>query len=150
MRQRPKFSSHEREDKLLDYIAENKAEITRYLIVALVGEILLFFLDQFIGWAGLAQWFPVLHLFCWGVPFFFAVKLFVLRQKGSDAYEWMMQGMKFVMCFIAILLLIYQFFLGALQTVLAGKTAVQQLLVNLVREILYFVAVYKIIFKRKK
>ncbi len=150
MRQKPKLSYRQKEDRLLDYIAENKAEITRYLIVALLGEVLIFFLDRWIGAAGIARWFPMIHLFCWGVPYFFAVKLFVLRQKNTNGYEWMMQGMKFVMCFIAILLICYQFFLGALQAVLENKIAVQQMLVTLVRETLYFVAVYKIIFKKKK
>ena len=143
-----KKQNWEREDRLLDYIASHKAEITRYLIVVLIGELWRWILDNIIY-----NLSPVFLSFrsgftflLWAVPFFFACKLWVWKQRGDDGYTWGIQGMKFIMSIIIIavinalcgFLMQEWLLLGDKMTVLLG---------HLIEEILYFVAMFKFIIR---
>ena len=143
-------TQREKEDRLLDYIAAHQKEITRYLIVVLVGEVWQWFLSGF-----LYNLLPVLKPFqsacsflLWGLPYFIVCKLWVWKQKNDDRFIWMMQGMKFVMCVIVI---------GLLRSVLIGVLGLltsRPAVINMITisscEILYFIAMLKIVLKPPK
>ena len=142
-----KKQSWEREDKLLDYIAGHKSEILRYLVVVLAGEIVRWGIGIVCALVpALLPFQAALTFLLWGLPYFIACKLWVWRQSGDNGYVWATQGMKFLMCIFVIAFI--NMLLGMLLSSL-GETATR-LLTNIVWEILYFLAMLKIVLKTKK
>lgn len=142
-----KLSRREKEDRFLDYVATHKAEITRYLIVALAGEILLWAIARFAFplYPPLERFIIGIEFLCWGLPYFALCKLWVWRQKGDGPYVLAMQGLKFVMCFIVIFficLLTYNFLCS-----FTDRATLSTWLMKLLREILYFFAMMKIVIR---
>ena len=143
-----KKRSWEREDKLLDYVASHKAEITRYLIVVLIGELWRWTLANVIyNLSPVFQTFQSGFTFLfWAVPFFFACKLWVWRQGDDDGYHWGIQGMKFIMAIliIAVLNALCAYVMRDLMLLGSGMIT---LFGHLIEEILYFIAMFKFIIK---
>lgn len=143
-------SNWEREDKLLDFIATHRDVILRYLILVMVSELwqwllsaLVFPLSEF-----LTAYRAGFQFLLWAVPFFLICKLWVLKQTGDDSYTWMMQGMKYIMCVILITLICSV----AASLLFAGTEngTLINLLVKMLSEILYFVAMFKIVLTHRK
>jgi len=145
-----KKQSWEREDRTLDYVASHKAEITRYLVVVLISELWKWVLYNIIYSLS-----PVFGTFesgftflFWAVPYFFACKLWVWKQKGDDGYVWGIQGMKFIMAILIIALInVGVHFILELMMLGASLTVS---ISHLVEEILYFIALYYFILKPHK
>ncbi len=143
-------SNWQREDRLLDYIASHRAEITRYLIVVLVGEVWRWVLDNIIY-----NLHPVLQTFrtpctflLWALPYFLICKLWVWKQKGDNGYVWCIQGMKFMMAIIVIAVISAagHFVMNLMNL----GTSAQILSGHLLEEILYFIAMFKFIIRPEK
>lgn len=139
-----------REDRMLDYIAAHRAEITRYLIVVLVGEVWRWVLDNIIY-----NLHPLLLTFrtagtflLWALPYFVLCKLWVWKQKRDNGYVWCMQGMKFMMA-ILIIALISAAGHFVMDLMMLGKNA-QILCGHMLEEILYFIAMFKFIIRPEK
>jgi len=145
-----KKANWEREDKLIDYIVTHKAELTRYLIVVLVGEIWRWVLDNIIY--NLIPFMQTYRsgctFFLWALPFFAVCKLWVWRQTKDDGYVWGTQGLKFIMAILIIALInVGVHFILELMMLGASLTVS---ISHLVEEILYFIALYYFILKPHK
>lgn len=142
-------TQRQREDRLLDYIATHQKEIMRYLTVVLIGEIWQWVLATFIY--NLVPFFKAYQsafsFLFWALPYFVVCKLWVWRQRGDDKYTWMMQSMKFIMCGIVIGLI--RLIVVDLLGLMVGSAAVLNMLTVLCSEVLYFLAMYKIVLKPK-
>ena len=146
-----KAQNWDREDKLLDYIASHKSEITRYLIVVLVSELWRWILANVIynlSPVFLAYQSGFTFLF-WAEPYFFVCKLWVWKQKGDDGYTWGIQGMKFIMCIIVIALINALCGYVMQELLLLGEN-MQTMCGHLIEEILYFTAMFKFIIQPEK
>ncbi len=146
-----KRQSWEREDRLLDYIASHKGEITRYLIVVLISELWRWTLGNIIY--NLAPFFQTFQsgftFLLWAVPYFFVCKLWVWKQRGDDSYTWAIQGMKFIMSIIVIAVI--NALCGyVMKDLLLIEGSLLTLLAHLIEEILYFIAMFKIIIQPEK
>ena len=140
----------EREDKLLDYIAAHQKEITRYLIVVLIGEVWQWLLGRVIYplVPPMQTYSTAFTFLLWALPYFLACKLWVWQQTGDDRFVWMMQGMKFIMSIIVIALL-----RGVLFSLLKGlsdRPTFVNMLGILFSEALYFIAMLKVVLKPVK
>ncbi len=144
-----KKQNWEKEDKLLDYIAGHKAEILRYLVVVLVGEVLRWALGLGCALVPVLQPFQTaLTFIIWGLPYFLACKLWVWQQRGDGPYEWATQSLKFIMTILAVALLTA--LAKGLLAAAGMNDSVCRLLSNLLWEALYFVAMLKFVLKPKK
>lgn len=146
-----KKQNWEREDRTLDYVASHKAEITRYLIVVLASELWKWVLYNIIY--NLSSVFGTFEsgftFLFWAVPYFFACKLWVWKQKGDDGYTWGIQGMKFIMA-ILIIAVINALCGYVMRELLLLGTGMITLLGHLIEEILYFIAMFKFIIRPEK
>ncbi len=144
-----KKAKWEREDRLLDYIAEHKAEILRYLVVVLIGEVLRWGLG--ILCAVIPRLLPfqsAVTFLCWGLPYFVVCKLWVWKQSGDTSFVWAAQSLKFIMTILAVALLMIP--VQLIFELLALPVAASKLLSNIIWEILYFLAMLKFVLKVKK
>ncbi len=144
---RNKLTRRQKEDRFLDYIATHKAEITRYLFVVLAGEILLWALGAFLftPYPSVRPFANLIEFILWALPYFILCKLWVWRQKGDGPYVWMAQGLKFVMCIIVVGILCAA--VTGLLSRFTGRAGLSAWLTTLLREILYFFAMMKLIIR---
>lgn len=147
MAKKNKKTNWQREDKLLDYIVTHKTEITRYLVVVLVGELWRWTLDNIIY--NLVPFMKTFSngftFFLWALPYFVVCKLWVWKQR-DDGYTWGMQGLKFLMSIFVIM--IANSLVGVLfNSILMLGTALSVSLSHLIEEILYFLAMFYFVLK---
>ncbi|MBR5782787.1 MAG: hypothetical protein IKY33_01010 [Clostridia bacterium] len=151
MAKRQKKQKWEREDRLLDYITTHKAEITRYLVVVLIGELWRWVLDNIIY-----NLFPFMLTYrsgftfiLWALPYFLACKLWVWRQTEDDSFTWGTQGLKFIMSILVIAVIN----IGVnilMSDILLLNSSLAALFGHLAEEILYFIAMYYVILQPHK
>lgn len=149
MANKSKKARWEREDKFLDYVAGHKNVILRYLYVVLIGEVLRWALG--IICSSIPALFPfqnAITFLCWGLPYFVVCKLWVWEQKGDTYFVWATQSMKFLMTILAVALLLIP--VQILLQPLPLPAGVTKLLINIIWEVLYFIAMFKFVLKVKK
>ena len=144
-----KKSNWEKEDKLLDYIAGHKKEILRYLVVVLIGEVLRWSLGILCAVVPALQPFQTARTFLlWGLPYFIACKLWVWGQQGDNGFVWASQSLKFIMTILIVAVI--NALCRGLMAAMSFNAGISYLLSNIIWELLYFVAMLKVVLKPKK